>query len=319
MNEVSLVNTALNRALPTLDKFPQPLIDQTMELLMQSRTKINNLRPEEEPARHALCAHLAIEKLMTKLSLPTPTIKQAPVPQKLFLRLIDIFRSELFPAGFESPLKTPSLKRTAAISAEAKFSPVPFNERLRLLSARSPRKGSSLSPTKRSPTKKERDPEKHDITRLCEALSLSEESQGAVEYGYIQYRNLAKDKWGLLCGLIYVIVSKAQPELIQEKSRNRFEFKIVQLAPAHITDDKISEWISWADKIAGDQPWLQKLAVRDSVAIGGGPTEKKRKQASGIGNMVTASFSFCNPQRVKAQREWEREIMAQVEQAIHKS
>jgi hypothetical protein len=129
----------------------------------------------------------------------------------------------------------------------------------------------------------------------------------AVAHGYRMYNNLVKDRWGLLCGLIYVITSRAQPELIGDDSRRVFEYKILQLVPEKITLEVVEEWVLWAQRIVADQTWVRKISSSDAKAIA-----KKSRTSSGIGNMITYSLMFMSQRKLDDYNEWKKDLVTKI-------
>ncbi|KAF3318084.1 hypothetical protein TWF173_008823 [Orbilia oligospora] len=91
------IERTLTMLLPTATGgIPRELIDTTSSLIAQSRHKLSNLKQAEEPAREMLCAHLACERLRTKLDLPVlPDKPPAPVPPRLYKTLYKQFSETL--------------------------------------------------------------------------------------------------------------------------------------------------------------------------------------------------------------------------------
>ncbi|KAK6350633.1 hypothetical protein TWF718_003820 [Orbilia javanica] len=110
------IERTLTMLLPTATGgIPRELIDTTSSLIAQSRHKLSNLKQAEEPAREMLCAHLACERLRTKLDLPVlPDKPPAPVPPRLYKTLYKQF-SETLVIG--------SAARTATVSGSTPADP----------------------------------------------------------------------------------------------------------------------------------------------------------------------------------------------------
>jgi hypothetical protein len=264
MSSQKVIRSALETVLPTVDDFPKELTQLTSNLYLQSKQKITGLKPDEETARMVVCAHMAVEKLINKgnKKLPMPSSRQAPLSARAYAKLLGIFRSELLP-DFQSPVKTP--KRVSILRTPTKASPqTPLTT---YITEAEPATVTPSSSIKRRGLPKSTDPKSEDIRTMCMALGLSDEAQNAVDYGYRTYNGVVKERWGLLCGLIYVI----------------FETKVVQLAHSSMNIDKMLEWIKWSERIVGDQSWVRKLISPKHRP------RQKRKPASGVGNMVSFS------------------------------
>lgn len=280
MSSQKVIRSALETVLPTVDDFPKELTQLTSNLYLQSKQKITGLKPDEETARMVVCAHMAVEKLINKgnKELPMPSSRQAPLSARAYAKLLGIFRSELLP-DFQSPVKTP--KRVSILRTPTKASPqTPLTA---YITEAEPATVTPSSSIKRRGLPKSTDPKSEDIRTMCMALGLRDEAQNAVDYGYRTYNGVVKERWGLLCGLIYVIASRAQPDFVAAKSRNSFETKVVQLAHSSMNIDKMLEWIKWSERIVGDQSWVRKLISPKHRP------RQKRKPASGVGNMVSFS------------------------------
>ncbi|KAK6362128.1 hypothetical protein TWF730_005825 [Orbilia blumenaviensis] len=121
------IERTLTMLLPTATGgIPRELIDATSSLIAQSRHKLSNLKQAEEPAREMLCAHLACERLRTKLDLPVlPDKPPAPVPPRLYKTLYKQFSETLVigsarsaaAAGAPSSSSTPSKSQSRTTTA----------------------------------------------------------------------------------------------------------------------------------------------------------------------------------------------------------
>lgn len=85
---------ALTSLLPTLSVLPPELIDLAVSLVAQSQNKAGSLKQEEEVARCYACAHLACERLKTKLNLPAIT-SRPPCPPRTYKKLYAFLDSAL--------------------------------------------------------------------------------------------------------------------------------------------------------------------------------------------------------------------------------
>lgn len=94
---------ALTSLVPSLSNLPTELIDLATSLLTQSRSKAASLKQEEEVARGYACAHLACERLKTKLNLPSIHARP-PCPPRIYKKLY---------AYLDSALKTDLPRRTS--------------------------------------------------------------------------------------------------------------------------------------------------------------------------------------------------------------
>jgi origin recognition complex subunit 6 len=309
MNEKQMIQTALERVLPTIEGgIPQEVFNTTQDFCFESRNKISTLKSHEEVARHAVCAHLAVEKYMTSLNLPIPSTRQAPVPAKVYNKLLNVFRKTLMPNS-ESPLKTPSKKRTQPdLSVTPTRTPTPSPMKRKIVST-NPSPAASPSPSKRQRGgPKSTDPKAEDIEVVCSRLKINTDALDAIAYGYKQYNNLVKDRWGLLCGLIYVITSKAQPQLVWNQ-KIPFTTKIIHSVP-NTSADQLEEWIPWAEKIVGDQSWVRQITAPEAKNM---KSKKGKKHSSGIGNMITGSFCFTNPRKIQNYNKWKADIYARIQ------
>ncbi|KAI5803474.1 origin recognition complex subunit 6-domain-containing protein [Peziza echinospora] len=76
---------------------PDALINHATSLLAQSRSRISSLRPDEEPARAYLCAHIACERLKQRLDLPE-ILPRPPLPKRQYGVLYKQF-NQMLPVG----------------------------------------------------------------------------------------------------------------------------------------------------------------------------------------------------------------------------
>lgn len=297
------VVNALELIIPQ-ESYPPELVGLANNLGLQSLQKVQGLKPEEESARYYVCSYLAVEKCIDSLSLSQPDSKRAPVPPRVFTNLLSRFRHALFRDG--SPVRIPS-KNRIVVSRSNSISPV----KQMVLGDKRDRDVSpspSPSPVKRRGIAKDSDPKSHDLENIGEALALSDVTTEAISHGYRLYNNLVKERWGLLCGLIYVITDKAQPELLESSGRVSFRDKLLQLV-RQVTVEKLEEWISWTEKIVTDQTWVRKITVDSRLES----VRAKKKHASGIGNMLSYSMIFTSARRLEEYESWKAEILQSIE------
>lgn len=221
-----------------LDDVPERIVRRSSKLVLQSRAKIQ-LKSSAEPARSYICVLLAAEAHTGRELAAKP-----PVPPALFAKLVEIFRQEL---GFKETIieepETPRKRRK-----ETPRTPVKTPQR-------TPARTAQRTPQRTPRTPRSREPTNPDIKRLAAELGLKDTTVKAIEHGYLQYNHLVKDKWGLLLGLAYIVISRAEPE--QEQLTTRLA-KTVTLAGAN---GRLEEWVHWASQIATGQSWLTKVAV----------------------------------------------------------
>ncbi|ODQ63869.1 hypothetical protein NADFUDRAFT_83962, partial [Nadsonia fulvescens var. elongata DSM 6958] len=122
----------------------------------------------------------------------------------------------------------------------------------------------------RSPTKKIRggikptDPRQAQIEMITRHLVFSKFAIDGVLYGYKQYFNLVKDRWGLLCGLIIVVAEYVQHPLLL-KSENLFYSKLLRSVGTMFEHDRLDEWVIWVEKIVKDQMWIKALMRKSDI------------------------------------------------------
>lgn len=224
-----------------LDDVPERVVRRSSKLVLQSRAKIQ-LKPAEEPARSYICVLLAAEAHSGQELAAKP-----PVPPALFSKLVEIFRQEL---GFKETVvaapETPRKRRK-----DTPETPVKTPQR----NPRTPVKTPQRTPQRTPRTPRSKEPTTSDIKRLAAEMGLKDTTVKAIQHGYLQYNHLVKDKWGLLLGLAYVVISRAEPD--QKELPTRLA-RVVTVASAN---GRLEEWIHWASQIATGQSWLTKVAV----------------------------------------------------------
>lgn len=325
MNNALHTVLVLDNLFPNFGKdYPLILKNKAEELVMQSTTKIPGLKAEET-ARPYLCAYLAFEALENQISEymdgRLPEVTKIPLPAKRTKILLPLFRNKLF--GYsDSTINGVRSKRSPRKQTQPNLSPKKNN--LEGVVTVSPSKPSNLNfppllptPAKKldsessneeddeddeasaKPIKKRsrisgiktssraKDPARDQIITLCESLQVKKPVCLAILRGYKLYSNLVKDKWGLLCGIIVVIISKGQPQLI-ERGTQAFYGRLKHLVS--ISDDRLEEWIRWAASIINDQSWIKK--VTDPSSKTSVVQKEYRKYSSGIGNMVSIYFGI---------------------------
>lgn len=278
------INLALSQLFPNNKDIPAKLVRTADNFVLQSRQKVINLRPDEEAARYLICAQLAVEVETESLKLPIAAKVPAPIPPKMFQNLTNVFRNSLglFSAGTPSPRKSP---------------------------VKTPKKGPKVDDREGSPSPRKRggpktsDPMSQDIEHIAAALGLSDPCIEAIVKGYKTYHNLVRERWGLLLGLTYVVISRGHPQLISSAGKARLLHRLIMLAPgSSMTTDKLQEWIVLTETIVGEQSWIQQLESEDWVR----PENTQRKRlVSGIGNMVSWTMDFSNPQRIEDYENWQ--------------
>uniref|UniRef100_A0A060TCY8 ARAD1D46750p n=1 Tax=Blastobotrys adeninivorans TaxID=409370 RepID=A0A060TCY8_BLAAD len=310
-----LITIALQSLLPTYtEAFPADLVQLSGNIYVQSKSRVP-LRPEEEPARMHLCANLAIQRLEQKLDLPAPSLRQTPIPVRSYQKMLTLFRNQLNPSSASNtPLSTPrksppkrtQTPRTVTPSKrrlEDEFPKLsPGNEQ----EAREGSPSPTPSPSKRRGGPKESDPTTNEMEQICNSLGVSDAATAAVAQGYKMYNNLVKDRWGLFAGLVYTIVSKAQPELIKSSQTLPFEQKIIKQTPS-VSTDRVEEWIAWCQHIVVDQTWV-RAAIPPEVLATSRLSKRNRRLTSGIGNMITSALTFTSQKKIDEYQAWKQSI-----------
>ncbi|TGJ73157.1 hypothetical protein EYR41_000271 [Orbilia oligospora] len=223
------IERTLTMLLPTATGgIPRELIDTTSSLIAQSRHKLSNLKQAEEPAREMLCAHLACERLRTKLDLPVlPDKPPAPVPPRLYKTLYKQF-SETLVIG--------SSARAAAAGSSITLDPhgttttssttTPGRSRTRNTAVSKPKSAfitNTPAPKPSSTTSKDKNIEPYIplINELCNsdsdrktqpptstAILIRHVTAGASYiFSSVKYRNLTETPYTLI-GVLYVVVVK---------------------------------------------------------------------------------------------------------------
>ncbi|KAK6506852.1 hypothetical protein TWF481_005312 [Arthrobotrys musiformis] len=234
------IERTLTMLLPTATGgIPRELIDTTSSLIAQSRHKLSNLKQAEEPAREMLCAHLACERLRTKLDLPVlPDKPPAPVPPRLYKTLYKQFSETLVISSASrvsasTPVDPRSSSRsrtrdgtsTAAAAAKSRSAFI--------------KNTPASSPTANNKDKKI-EPYVSLIAELCDDEETKLKTPTAMRHitagaSYIfsstKYKNLTETPWTLI-GVLYVVVVKelmGEEEFegqVEEERRGWYEGKI---------------------------------------------------------------------------------------------
>lgn len=84
----------LTSLLPSLSALPPELVELASSLFAQSRSQATSLKPDEEVARSYACAHIACERLKTRLDLPNITARP-PCPPRIYKKLFAFLDSTL--------------------------------------------------------------------------------------------------------------------------------------------------------------------------------------------------------------------------------
>ncbi|GAB7350738.1 hypothetical protein MBLNU459_g1289t1 [Dothideomycetes sp. NU459] len=97
------IEQALITLLPAVNSLPPELLDLSSSLLAQSRAVAARLKPEEEIGRIYACAHIACERLKTKLGFEK-VVPRPPCPPRIYKKLFGYLESALKNVG------TPSMR-----------------------------------------------------------------------------------------------------------------------------------------------------------------------------------------------------------------
>ncbi|KAK6534795.1 hypothetical protein TWF281_006095 [Arthrobotrys megalospora] len=236
------IERTLTMLLPTATGgIPRELIDTTSSLIAQSRHKLSNLKQAEEPAREMLCAHLACERLRTKLDLPVlPDKPPAPVPPKLYRTLYKQFSETLVISSTSrtSITATPSKSRGGRTTAAAAAAGNPTTS-TGTTPSKAPRgrpKSAFVRNTPASSTaSKDKKIEQYIplINELCgdTSAAIYHLTAGASYiFSSAKYRNLTETPYTLV-GVLYVVVIKELmgeeiEGMVEEERRVWYEGKI---------------------------------------------------------------------------------------------
>lgn len=274
-------------------------------------------------------------KLQEVMPGQVPQIKKTPLPPQKFKELTNVFRQHLFPG--EPALPSPSKRRSPRKQASAPIDMSPRKrKRMDDVMTVSPVKstnsqstslyfqpqemdpdsdmdepekkprgraarGSKTTVKKATATKgklaKNRGPGKSDIKEICSYIGVSPQVQDAIIKTYGLYHTLVNDRWGLLAGIIVIIVSKAEPRIIEVGGTYSFYRKLADSANSRgfgvvLDQQKIEDWIKWASHIVNDQTWIKKVTRPDVKPID--LVSTGTKYSSGIGNMVSISNNKIN-------------------------
>ncbi|KAG5369972.1 hypothetical protein CJU90_1295 [Yarrowia sp. C11] len=309
------------------------------------------MKPNEAPARMALCAHVAIEKLLIELQLPAPKQSQPPVPPRSYEKLLQVFREELLgaPPGPSTPRKrrsptknpelaaqrTPKTPRTArqvqkdiqesgrsdanVIGEDLVNSEVIGEEDGLLPETPSKKKSPQKSPRKGGP--KQDDPQPADIEFIAKELRFPKHALEGVQRGFDFYWALVKDRWGLLFGLLMTIAFHIQHRSFTdtEATKEAFKQRALQLTRrAGMPEDRVEEWIGWTETILKDQMWVKILEQKSGIAPGVIQRQLDRQTSkssfSGIGNMIPASFAFNSYRKKNDYANWKETMVVKMKQ-----
>lgn len=228
----------------TLDeKASHDIASEAAPLVEQSRTII--LKPSEEPARQYLCCVLAAEMLALRRGTQPPSATRPPIPPAKFKKLLEIFRETLGPPAKRRVLTSPQKK--SAPSTPRK----PVTPRSNVTPSRS--RGSCQT---RSSGRRVELATIADAERIGCSLGLNTTTTSAVANAYGRYHDLVKDTWGLLLGLFYVVVARAEPGRLEDVS-----LRIRSLVPVPDASERQDQWVYWCERIVAGRSWLSSIAV----------------------------------------------------------
>lgn len=324
----------------------------TLACTLMGKAQTISMKPAEAPARMALCAHVAIEKLLIELKLPAPKQTKPPVPPRTYEKLLQLFREELLgappapttPRKRKSPMKNPDLvtQRTPKTprtgrqvqqdiqdSGRADANVIGedlvdsaaidgFDDGL-LPDTPTKKKSPTKSPKKVAPKKE--DPQPADIEFICKELRFPKHALEGVQRGFDFYWALVRDRWGLLFGLLMTIAFHIQHKSFTdtEATREAFKQRALQLTRrTALAEDRVEEWISWTETILKDQMWVKIMEQKSGIAPGVIQRQLDRQTSkssfSGIGNMIPASFAFNSYRKKNDYFNWKESMLTKMEE-----
>ncbi|KAG5362587.1 hypothetical protein CJU89_1714 [Yarrowia sp. B02] len=347
------MNQQINaEAVKLIGNVPIPREVTTLASTLMGKAQTIPMKPNEAPARMALCTHVAIEKLLIELKLPSPKQSQPPVPPRTYEKLLQLFREELLgapqgpstPRKRKSPMKNPDLapQRTPKTPRTARQVQKDIQESGRsdanvigedLVNSEVIGEEDGLLPEtpskkKKSPTKsprktgpKQDDPQPEDIEFIAKELRFPKHALAGVLRGFDFYWALVKDRWGLLFGLLMTIAFHIQHRSFTdtEATREAFKQRALQLTRrSSMPEDRVQEWITWTETILKDQMWVKILEQKSGIAPGVIQRQLDRQTSkssfSGIGNMIPASFAFTSYRKRNDYYHWKESMVARMKE-----
>lgn len=296
INNRTQIQTALRNLYPQTESFPSELISLAAALVVRSEQLLPRLKPDEEIARIFICSLLASEQTEVTMNLPPPDTSKSPLAPRTFKKLTVTFRSVLYPNQLQATKAAtrPRKRQAAAQSPASKKRAMSGHDDL-LEIANSTDETLGLSPQKPAlaPTPKKKivrggpksdDPRKSKVIEICRVLGIGDAPTEAIIRAYKQYNNLVKDRWGLLCGIIVVIATKANLKLIENGTQG-FYNRLIRISHYGMTMEKLEEWVGWSNRIISDQSWVKRVTNPRSKEAN--YKNKNKRYSSGIGNMVS--------------------------------
>ncbi|KAF3903408.1 hypothetical protein ABW21_db0206148 [Orbilia brochopaga] len=282
MSTSRTMERTLTMLLPTATGIPRELMETAGSLVAQSRQRLSNLNPTEEPAREMAYQ----DRLKTKLDLPMVDDRPpASVPPKVYKMLFKQFSDAL-----GTTPKTPSKRRVgAALISGSPATPTSASTRATGTSAQPfARRGRLQFPAASKDTAAERKIDKYRplISELCASVpdAIPHVTAGMTYiFSSARYRNLTERPEVLLCA-VYIVAAKElmlRREKDGEKQREWYDGQLTEVtsflekrgATADRRDESEIPWREWFDEAVAEIAGEDMRATRWYTNMVGAPKE----------------------------------------------
>ncbi|KAJ6264867.1 hypothetical protein Dda_1020 [Drechslerella dactyloides] len=347
MSTSRTMERTLTMLLPTATGIPRELIETAGSLVAQSRQRVSNLGPTEEPARE-------MDRLKTKLDLPAvPDKPMAPVPPRVYKILFKQFSDALV-----ATQKTPVKRRPAATTAATAGSTSTSMGTSTASSSRLPSVRGKLqfpAPKADSAVERKIDGYRPLISELCASVpdAIPHVTAGTrYIFSAARYKNLTERPEVLLCA-VYVVAARElvlrREEGGEDAARQRewYDGRVAEVA-AFLDRRGVKDtgegagWRDWFDEAVAEVAGEDMRATRwytemvGQTGVGGGDEEEeagleeeeeeeapargkgRRGQVqvmeSGIGSMMQDRVDFLSDRRRRAFAEWKADALRRIAQ-----
>lgn len=274
------IDAALNDVLPYLSgSFPQSLKQLTGRLYAAS--KRIQLRPQEEVARHHLCALVAINQDLAQLNTTAPSLDSVPLPPKVAKELFQTFtrelggpvtptakrlRDELTPMGSPSPspIAWPTKKRMGR-PPKAKN---PFMDKPIAATATI-----TTTNTQVTETHEPLEPTMHpllsisqSVIALCNKFQLDITTTSHILATFHSYSDKVSKEWILICGLVLNCYYTIHHRLMSEVGRRaKVEAAMFNLQQGQLLRSDIGKSVEIVRGFIGHARWFKNLKLEHGL------------------------------------------------------
>lgn len=304
-------------------EIPTELRQLTSRLYASSKQRIQ-LRPQEEVARHHLCAIVAVQRHLHTLNITAPSLDGVPLPPKTAEALLTTFIKQLESPSVTStptatPMATPQSNRVRELelvntttpspspSKRGKGRPPGSKSKSKFMKDLTKSLPSLLhnDKTKTNITESLIDTQQHmlllssrEITVLCNKFQLDSALTHNVIATYTKYWNKVANEWTLICGLILNCYNIIHHQLLDEVvgTRSEVERTMFSLQSGGLMRGDVHRSADVVLPLIVHQRWFKELKRQHGFV--------DAAQEVDSGSMLVSRFRFHSLENTRAYDEW---------------